>query len=402
MGIYQTVSVFVSGNVNKPGLYKGVSSDSLLQFIDKAGGINPQYGSFRKITILRNNKPYRQIDLYDFMVNGKIEMFALKNGDVILVDSVGAYISANGEVMRPFRFEAKDSAMTLAELAKYAGIKPVVTHAIVRSHTKDSQIVMQSYPLAKFSSTTLASGDMVEFMTDHSAAVVRVNIVGEHNGQKALVVPKGTTLGNFVKMINFNKQSNEEAIQLFRKSVAKMQKELIMSHLRELESIALTSSSSTAQEAQMRAAESKSILEFIERAKQVEPKGQVVISEGQGLEDIVLQEEDTIYIPTKDNIVIVQGEVSIPGAFTYIKNARISKYLEMAGGLSTRADRSRVIVVSANGKAEKYGASSGASVNAGDSILVLPKVEGKNIQITSVLTQILYQIAVATKVIVDL
>ena len=57
MGIYQNVSIFVTGNVNKPGLYQGLSSDSLIQFIDKAGGINPQYGSFRNITVVRNNQP---------------------------------------------------------------------------------------------------------------------------------------------------------------------------------------------------------------------------------------------------------------------------------------------------------------------------------------------------------
>lgn len=402
MGVYQKVSVFVAGNVNQPGLYQGLSSDSLIQFIDKAGGINPSYGSFRKITILRNNKPYRYVDLYDFMVDGRIEMFALKNGDVILVDSVGAYISASGEVLRPYRFEAKDATMTLLELAKLAGTKPVVTQAIVRSHTQNSQIIINTYPLSKFHLVQLKSGDMVEFMTDHSAAVVRVNIEGEHNGSRAIVVPKGTTLGELIKGIEFNPQSNAQAIQLFRKSVATLQKNLIDSHLRELESIALTTSSSSTQEAQIRAQEAQSILNFIERAKQIEPKGQVVISEEDGINAIVLQEEDTIYIPTKDNIVLVQGEVAIPGAFTYIKGARMQRYIEMAGDLSKRADKSRLIVIAANGRAEKFRYSSSAKIEAGDSILVLPKVEGKTLQATSILTQILYQLAVAAKVVIDL
>lgn len=401
MGIYQNVSIFVTGNVNKPGLYQGLSSDSLIQFIDKAGGINPQYGSFRNITVVRNNKPYKNIDLYDFMVDGKIEMFALKNGDVILIGSVGAYMSASGEVLRSYRFEAKDSSMSLKELARLAGIKPVVTQAIVKSYN-NNQIQITSYPLTKFDSVKLRAGDAVEFMTDHAATEVRVNIDGEHSGARAIVVPKGTTLGEIMEKIGFNAQSNVDAIQLFRKSVAKMQKNLIDSHLRELESIALTTSSATTQEAQIRAAEAKSILEFIERARQVEPKGQVVISNKDDINQIVLQEDDTIYIPTKDNIVIVQGEVSMPGAFTHVADSDIEDYIEMAGDLSARADSSRVILVSANGKAGKFRASSGEDVYPGDSILVLPKVEGKTLQATSILTQILYQLAIAAKVVIDL
>ena len=263
MGIYQNVSIFVTGNVNKPGLYQGLSSDSLIQFIDKAGGINPQYGSFRNITVVRNNQPYKSIDLYDFMVDGKIEMFALKNGDVILVGSVGAYMSASGEVLRSYRFEAKDKTMSLKELSRLAGIKPVVTQAIVRSHTDNSQIQINSYPLAKFDSVVLRAGDAVEFMTDHSAREVRVNIDGEHSGSRVIVMPKGATLGDLMDRISFNPQSNIDALQLFRKSVAKMQKNLIESHLRELESIALTTSSDTTQEAQIRATEAKAILDFI-------------------------------------------------------------------------------------------------------------------------------------------
>ncbi|RAZ25140.1 polysaccharide biosynthesis/export family protein [Campylobacter hyointestinalis] len=402
MGIYQNVSIFVTGNVNRPGLYQGLSSDSLIQFIDKAGGINPQYGSFRNITVVRNNKPYKSVDLYDFMVDGKIEMFALKNGDVILVGSVGAYMSASGEVLRSYRFEAKDKTMSLKELSRLAGIKPAVTQAIVRSHADNSQIQINSYPLAKFDSVSLRAGDEVEFMTDHSAREVRVNIDGEHSGSRAIVMPKGATLGDLMDKIGFNPQSNIDALQLFRKSVAKMQKNLIESHLRELESIALTTSSDTTQEAQIRATEAKAILDFIERARMVEPKGQVVISNKDDIYQIVLQEDDTIYIPTKDNIVIVQGEVSMPGAFTHVANSDIEDYIKMAGDLSSRADSSGVILVSANGKAGKFKASSGEDVYPGDSILVLPKVETKMLQATSILTQILYQLAIAAKVVVDL
>lgn len=407
MGAYQNVSVFVTGNVNKPGLYQGLSSDSLLQYIDKAAGINSDHGSYRRITVLRDNKPYRKIDLYDFMLEGKMETFAFRTGDVILIESVGSYVSASGEVLRPYRFEFKDANITLKQLAELSGAKPTATNAIVKSYGSNNKLTVKSYPLKSFDKVVLNSGDDVSFMPDHSSAMVQITIEGEHDGLHTLVVPKGTTLSKLKEMISFNAQSNVEAIQVFRKSVAEMQKKLIDAQLRELETLALTTPAVSPQEATMRSQESQSILQFIERAKKVEPKGQIVISDSTGLNDIVLQEGDVVQIPTKNNIVVVQGEVGIPGAFTYVASSSIDDYLDMAGDLNERANKERILVVRASGKAEKYDASAFAfsgkpAIEPGDAVLVLPKPEGRDLMTTSVITQILYQIAIAAKVVLDI
>jgi hypothetical protein len=65
------------------------------------------------------------------------------------------------------------------------------------------------------------------------------------------------------------------------------------------------------------------------------------------------------------------------------------------------------LVIRANGKAEKYDDSMFASndmptIERGDAILVLPKADGKNLQFASVITQILYQVAIATSVVIGL
>jgi protein involved in polysaccharide export with SLBB domain len=51
LAMAQPVKVFVSGFVNRPGLYSGTSMDNLLHFIDEAGGIDPERGSFINIKI---------------------------------------------------------------------------------------------------------------------------------------------------------------------------------------------------------------------------------------------------------------------------------------------------------------------------------------------------------------
>ncbi|MDR1555035.1 MAG: SLBB domain-containing protein [Campylobacteraceae bacterium] len=405
MEAYQNVSVFVTGNVNKPGLYEGLSSDSLIQYIDKASGINQEYGSFRKIKILRNNKLYKQIDLYDFLIDGKMELLAFRSGDVILVESVGPYVSAKGEALREFRFESKYEFMGLKELAKLAGIKPTTTNAIVKSY-KDNHLSINSYALGEFNNIFLRSGDEVEFLPEHLADEIKINVRGEHNGLQTLVLKKGSTLQDLKENIIANPQSNMEAIQIFRKSVAAVQKNLLDAQLKELETLALTTPSVSSEEATMRTHETKAVLEFIERAKKVEPKGQITINEKTAAQSIVLEDGDVINIPTLSNIVIVQGEVGVPGAFTYIKKQSINKYISLAGGFSQRANKDRVLVIRANGKVENYDASlfsfSKPKAQAGDSILVLPKAEGKTLQFTNLVSQILYHVAIATKVILDI
>jgi protein involved in polysaccharide export with SLBB domain len=406
MEAYQNVSVFVTGNVNKPGLYEGLSSDSLIQYLDKAAGINPLYGSFRKITILRDNKPYKQIDLYDFLIDGKMELFAFRSGDVILVESVGSYISAKGEVLRALRFESKDNDITLKELAKLAGIKPTATNAIVKSYKTDNRLNISSYALDEFQDVFLQAGDEAEFLPEHLADEIRVNIEGEHDGLHTLVLKKGSSLQDLKEKLILNQQSNIEAIQIFRKSVAKIQKNLIEAQLKELETLALTTPSLSPEEASIRTQETKAILDFIERAKKAEPKGQITINEKTTLKSIILEEGDIINIPARSNIVIVQGEVGIPGAFTYVKEQNIDDYIKLAGGFSERANKSKILIIKISGKAENYDASlfsfGKPNIDEGDAILILPKAEGKILQFTNLVSQILYHVAIATKVILDI
>src|SRR6187399_2217997 len=50
------VAVYVTGGVTRPGRYAGIPSDSVLFFLDQASGIDPQLGSYRNISILRNGQ----------------------------------------------------------------------------------------------------------------------------------------------------------------------------------------------------------------------------------------------------------------------------------------------------------------------------------------------------------
>ncbi|ECL6415725.1 polysaccharide export protein [Campylobacter coli] len=400
MNAYQNVSVFVTGSVNAPGLYQGLSSDSVIQYLDKAGGINLEYGSFRDIQILRNNTVIKKIDLYDFLLKGQMDLFPFRSGDVVLVGNVQSYVFVNGDVQKPFRFELANDIKTLADLARVSGARPIVTNAVLRSYGNDHRLEISAYNKIQFSKVLLKTGDEVQFNPEYISQNISITVNGEHSGLKTLVVRKGTTLEDVSRLIVANGQSDMNALQVFRKSVAKTQKDLIKAQLKELETLALTSPSVTSQGAAIKAEQAKLILEFIQRAKEVEPKGQIVIDRPKSYGSILLEEGDIINVPSKNNLVIVQGEVTLPGAFVYDKGKDLKYYINLAGGYGERADTSKVLVIRNNGKAQKYSGS--IDMMPGDSVLVLPKVDSENLQIFSMLTQILYQIAVATNVVLKL
>ena len=94
------VTVYVAGYVKNPGSYAGIATDSLLYFLDRAGGVDPKSGSYRIIRVLRDGKVMAQADLYDFLMNGKIPSIQFQDGDTIVVGPRGDTVSALGEIGR--------------------------------------------------------------------------------------------------------------------------------------------------------------------------------------------------------------------------------------------------------------------------------------------------------------
>ena len=75
-------------------------------------------------------------------------------------------------------------------------------------------------------------------------------------------------------------------------------------------------------------------------------------------------------------------------------------YIEKCGGLTQKSGQSKIIVIHQDGSA--VDADDVDDVRPGDEIMVLPKYETKNLEVTRGISTILYQMAVAAKVILDL
>jgi len=401
---YQPISVFVSGAVKNVGLYDGLSTDSVLQFIDKAGGVIPGQGSYRHIEILRNHRVVKRIDLYQFLVSGRVDLFQFRNGDVILVRPLKFYVEVGGEVNRPYYFELIGRRTTVKDIMHY--ILPKVTaNSFIVSWWQDRRLITKEYPLHMANRVRVKNGMKIEFTSSHYSKNIRIRIEGEHKSLKELVVPNGTNLYNVLKRVHFTPLSDIRNIRLYRKSVAKRQKEMIDKMLDDLEAKIYMASSSTPDEAKVRNEEAQLVSKFIDKARKVEPKGQVILSPTDNLKRVILEEGDTIYIPKYSNVVIVQGRVSIPSALNYKPGYLVDDYIKACGGFAERANKDYVLIIKASGRVIRYRPGSGgknARVSPGDSIMVLSSAGTKNVMLAKDLGQIIYQIAIATATILHI
>jgi len=401
----QPVKVFVGGNVLSPGLYSGHAADSVLFFLDKAGGIDPDRGTFLDIAIKRGGEVLQTVNLYDFLLKGELALTQFLDGDVIFVDRRKSTIIVEGAVHNSYQFEFAKDVIAGAKILEMAHPHSNATNVSIRT-MKKGEIVSFYMPVADAAKRMLSDGDHLFFVPDAVPKTVEILVKGEHEGPSRIVLPYPANLQSALEELQPSARSDKDSIQLFRKSISLRQREMLRESLDNLERKILTARSSSAQEAQIRTAEAELLLKFIERARKVQPKGQVVLSFWKNPGEIYLEDGDTLLIPAKSNLVMVHGEVLYPNAQLHDKKFGFQDYINRAGGYTANADKSNVLFFRRDGSIDNVRSSRSTfsrsrSVNAGDEIVVLPKADVKSLQLAKDISQIVYQIAIATRVAVD-
>lgn len=120
LGNTRTIQINIMGEVVQPGTYALSAFSTVFHALYRAGGVN-DIGSLRNVQLVRNGKKIASVDVYDFIMQGKIkDDIRLQEGDVIIVPAYDMLVKMSGNVKRPMRFEMKKDE-TLAALIKYAG-----------------------------------------------------------------------------------------------------------------------------------------------------------------------------------------------------------------------------------------------------------------------------------------
>ncbi len=395
----QPVAVFVTGFANNPGRYAGTPNDSVLYFIDQAGGIDPDLGSYRKIRVLRAGKVIADIDLYDFLMHGDLKRPQFRDGDTIIIDSRGPAVTVTGEVARPHRYELKDDELKGEYLLELTQTQSNVSHILQRGGRPNGPISVY-HELKEFPNVTLVDGDELLYSADQRDETIVVQLEGSFYGPSRHVLTKDARLHELLDIISVPpKLSDINSISIRRESIAERQKRTIQESLMRLETTYLSASSSSADESKIRVQEAEMIRGFVQRASKIEPNGRLVVAENQQIQDVRLEDGDIITIPEKADSILVSGEVLMTQSIVFNENMKAMDYINRAGGLSDRANDDKILVVRLSGDVRN---ADDVTLRPGDEILVLPKAPTKNLQLATSLTQILYQIAIATSVAMDL
>jgi protein involved in polysaccharide export with SLBB domain len=152
----QPVKVFVTGYVRSPGLYGGVASDSLLSYLSKAGGVDSERGSYVDIIVKRGKSVISRVNLYDFLLNGKLGLSQFVDGDTIVVGPRQHTFSVEGDVFNSYDFEFANSTIPVTEALSWARPKPGATHmTIIRQQGAIKR--SEYYPLSS-AARSLSSG----------------------------------------------------------------------------------------------------------------------------------------------------------------------------------------------------------------------------------------------------
>jgi len=316
----QPVAVFVTGFANNPGRYAGTPNDSVLYFIDQAGGIDPDLGSYRDIRVIRKGKTIASIDLYDFLIHGKLSKPQFRDGDTIIVEKRGPVVTVTGEVPRPHHYEMVEDELNGDDLLALTQVQSNVSHILQRGGRPDGPVSIY-HKLNEFEDAKLVDGDELLYSADQRDETIVVQLEGSFYGPSRYVLTKDARLHELLDIISVPQAlSDIGSVSIRRVSVAERQKETLMQSLARLETTYLGAPSSTRDEAEIRVREAELIRTFVDRASKVEPNGRVVVAENDVITDVRLQDGDVITIPEKADSVLISGEVLMAQSMVYRKN----------------------------------------------------------------------------------
>lgn len=307
LGQTRTITISVMGEVKVPGTYTMSAFATVYNALYMAGGPN-EIGTLRNVKVYRKGKLLSNVDVYDFLLNGKLSGdVRLQDNDVITVSPYEALVNITGKVKRPMFYEMKENE-SAATLLRYAGgfTGDAYTKAIRVNRKAGAgysvfnigEFDMNSFKLMDEDSVSIDSTlNRYQNMVEIRGAVFRpgmYQVGGEINTVKALIeAAAGVT---------------EEAIS---------------------------------QHAVMHRIKADRSLEMISLDLRA-------IMEGTA-PDIALKNEDVIYIASRQErnekkTVTISGEVAYPGVYRYAENETIEDLIIQAGGPTEAASLTKVDV----------------------------------------------------------
>ncbi|MGV3595912.1 MAG: SLBB domain-containing protein [Sediminibacterium sp.] len=298
----RSIKVTVIG-ANRPGNYTLSSLSTVFNALYVAGGPT-EFGSFREIELVRNNKVERKIDLYRMLLKGdQSDNIGLKDNDVIRIPAYKKRVELQGQVKRPGIFEVLpgDRFQNVLEFA--SGFTDTAYTAIVKAfQNSDRERKVKDVPASEYQQYQPESGDVFVVSKILNRFQNRVKINGAVFRPDVYELTKGLTVADLIRKADGLKEDAYTG----RAQILRLQDDL-----------------------------KRSILSFDVRKA----------LSGDVVHNLPLKREDEILVSSvldlRDSFkVTIQGEIRMPGEYDFVESLTLRDIILQAGGFTDAAYKS--------------------------------------------------------------
>ena len=297
----RTIRVTLIGS-KQPGNYSISSLATVYNALFLGGGPGKN-GSYRNIELLRDNKVYRNVDIYRFLVNGdQSDNVGLKDNDVIRIPAYSQRVTVEGQVKRPGIFEMKKGE-TFADLLTFAsGFNEYAYTASINVLQKtNKEFKVRDVKFAEFNTYKPSSGDVFRVTKILNRFENRVKIDGAVFRPDTYSFYEGMRISDLIAKA----EGLKEDAYSNRARIIRLQSDLTT----EIVNVNL-----------------------------------VKALEGDLEADVALKKEDIVTVYSvldfvEEYKITIDGEIKKPGVYDYFENLTLNDLLIQAGGLTGSASK---------------------------------------------------------------
>ena len=307
VGQTRTITISVIGEVKMPGTYTMSAFATVYNALYMAGGPN-EIGTLRNVKVYRNGRLLSNVDVYDFLLNGKLTGdVRLQDNDIVTVGPYEALVNIAGKIKRPMFYEMKKTE-SAATLLRYAGgfTGDAYTKAI-RIHRKAGQM---------YSVFNVGEFDLNDFkLMDEDS----VSVDSTLNRYQNTVEVKGAVFRPGMYQVGGQICTVKALIE----AADGLTENAIGQH---------------------------AVMHRMKKDRTLEVKSVDILGILEGnVPDIELRNEDVIYIGSReeekeDQTITIHGEVNYPGVYKFASNETVEDLVLQAGGLTNAASLAKVDV----------------------------------------------------------
>ena len=347
------VNILVSGNAANPGIYTLTGNSNVLQALTASGGIS-EFGSYREINLIRDNKVIETLDIYDLLIDGKYSLKKrLRSGDIVFVEPRKNIVAIDGAIKRPAKYEITDNQF-LGDVVRYANgmkrtadIQNISLERILDGTLKTIPIMNQK----QFDSIKPVDGDLI-YIREFPFRQAKISGAVKKPGSYTMAA--GETLDDLIKKAggyNFNAYPlgaiylNDEAKEIDQKSRDILYAEFI-------DNLIAVSQQNISENFDL-----TPIVRLTSQIKNSEAAGRIIVNLEEDVEDsqeVQIKDGDELIIPETTNNVYVYGEISSEGSVMFSPNKTVEYFVNKSGGFKRFADVNSIYILYPNGESVRY------------------------------------------------